>query len=204
MTPQMLEDRRIDFAVIIIGNIEALPDSKAGNQIVVGKTSTFRNQHSSNIHQTAKDRVSSRPFAAGYTVGGATLTLTGSRTITASLAGTINAPISGSILSSDIAATPNTHPQKGGGNFPLFQSAAVPESAGKSTPGPSLHERMGTTESTEPTEKQACGPSSLLFWGTRRNGGRCRRGFSKPARRRRPGSSRPGTPGGSPGGPAGI
>ena len=82
MTRQMLEDRRIDFAVIIIGNIEALPDSKAGNQIVVGKTSTFRNQHSSNIHQTAKDRVSSTPFAAGNTVGGANLTLTGSRTIT--------------------------------------------------------------------------------------------------------------------------
>ena len=33
MTPQMLEERLIDFAVIIIGMIEALPNSKAGNHI---------------------------------------------------------------------------------------------------------------------------------------------------------------------------
>jgi hypothetical protein len=30
MTPQMLEERLIDFAVIIIGIIEVLPNSKAG------------------------------------------------------------------------------------------------------------------------------------------------------------------------------
>ena len=33
MTPQMLEERLIDFAVIIIGIVEGLPNSKAGNHI---------------------------------------------------------------------------------------------------------------------------------------------------------------------------
>jgi four helix bundle protein len=33
MTPQQLEDRLIDFAVLIIGVVEALPASKAGNHI---------------------------------------------------------------------------------------------------------------------------------------------------------------------------
>ena len=33
MTPQILEERLIDFAVIIVGVIEALPNSKAGNHI---------------------------------------------------------------------------------------------------------------------------------------------------------------------------
>jgi len=42
----MLKEKLIDFAVIIIGMIEALPNTKAGNHI-------------------AKGRVSSSPFAAG-------------------------------------------------------------------------------------------------------------------------------------------
>ena len=33
MTPQLLEDRLIDFAVSIIDVVEALPNSKAGNHI---------------------------------------------------------------------------------------------------------------------------------------------------------------------------
>jgi len=33
MTPQTLEDRLIDFAVSIIGVVESLPESKAGNHI---------------------------------------------------------------------------------------------------------------------------------------------------------------------------
>jgi hypothetical protein len=54
MTPQILEERLIDLAVITIGMIEALQNSKAGNHIVVGKTSTSKSQHLSNINQTAK------------------------------------------------------------------------------------------------------------------------------------------------------
>ena len=33
MTPQMREEKRIDFAVIIVSVVEALPNSKAGNPI---------------------------------------------------------------------------------------------------------------------------------------------------------------------------
>jgi len=33
MIPQVLEERLIDFAVIIVGVVEALPNSKAGNHI---------------------------------------------------------------------------------------------------------------------------------------------------------------------------
>ena len=33
MTPQILEERLIDFAVIIVSVVEALPNSKAGNHI---------------------------------------------------------------------------------------------------------------------------------------------------------------------------
>ena len=33
MTPQILEERLIDFAVTIIGVVESLPNSKAGNHI---------------------------------------------------------------------------------------------------------------------------------------------------------------------------
>jgi four helix bundle protein len=33
MTPQILEERLIDFAVMIIGVVESLPNSKAGNHI---------------------------------------------------------------------------------------------------------------------------------------------------------------------------
>jgi len=33
MTPKILEERLIDFAVIIIGIVESLPNSKAGNHI---------------------------------------------------------------------------------------------------------------------------------------------------------------------------
>ncbi len=33
MTPQILEERLIDFAVIVIGVVESLPNSKAGNHI---------------------------------------------------------------------------------------------------------------------------------------------------------------------------
>ena len=33
MTPQILEERLIDFAVTIVGVVEALPSSKAGNHI---------------------------------------------------------------------------------------------------------------------------------------------------------------------------
>jgi len=33
MTPQILEERLIDFAVLIIGIVESLPNSKAGNHI---------------------------------------------------------------------------------------------------------------------------------------------------------------------------
>ncbi len=33
MTPQLLEERLIDFAVTIVGVVEALPSSKAGNHI---------------------------------------------------------------------------------------------------------------------------------------------------------------------------
>lgn len=33
MTPQQLEDRLIDFAVLIIGLVEELPQTKAGNHI---------------------------------------------------------------------------------------------------------------------------------------------------------------------------
>lgn len=32
-TPQELEDRLIDFAVAVIGVVEALPNTKAGNHI---------------------------------------------------------------------------------------------------------------------------------------------------------------------------
>ena len=33
MTPQILEERLIDFAVLIVSVVEALPNSKAGNHI---------------------------------------------------------------------------------------------------------------------------------------------------------------------------
>jgi hypothetical protein len=33
ITPQILEERLIDFAVIIVSVVEALPNSKAGNHI---------------------------------------------------------------------------------------------------------------------------------------------------------------------------
>jgi hypothetical protein len=33
MTPQELEDRLIDFAVTIIGVVEVLPNTKAGNHL---------------------------------------------------------------------------------------------------------------------------------------------------------------------------
>jgi four helix bundle protein len=33
MTPQTLEDRLVDFAVAVVGIVESLPDSKAGNHI---------------------------------------------------------------------------------------------------------------------------------------------------------------------------
>ena len=33
MTPQALEDRLIDFAVVVIGVVESLPGTKAGNHI---------------------------------------------------------------------------------------------------------------------------------------------------------------------------
>jgi four helix bundle protein len=33
MTPQKLEERLIEFAVIVVGVVEALPNSKAGNHI---------------------------------------------------------------------------------------------------------------------------------------------------------------------------
>ena len=43
MTPQMLEERLIDFAVIIIGIVEGLPNSKAGNHIAnqLARSGTF-------------------------------------------------------------------------------------------------------------------------------------------------------------------
>jgi DNA gyrase inhibitor GyrI len=53
MTPQMLEERLIDFAVIIIGIVESLPNSQEAQKQrmrTAGRTSTFKNQHSSIIN----------------------------------------------------------------------------------------------------------------------------------------------------------
>jgi four helix bundle protein len=59
MTPQMLEERLIDFAVIIIGIIEVLPNSKAGNhianQLVRSGTSPAPNYGEAQSAESRKD-----------------------------------------------------------------------------------------------------------------------------------------------------
>jgi len=59
MTPQMLEERLIGFAVIIIGIIEILPNSKAGNhianQLVRSGTSPAPNYGEAQSAESRKD-----------------------------------------------------------------------------------------------------------------------------------------------------
>jgi four helix bundle protein len=59
MTPQVLEERLIDFAVIIVGVVEALPNSKAGNhiasQLIRSGTSTAPNYGEAQSAESRKD-----------------------------------------------------------------------------------------------------------------------------------------------------
>ena len=59
MKPQELEDRLIDFAVMVIGVVEALPNSKAGNhiagQLVRSGTSPAPNYGEARSAESRKD-----------------------------------------------------------------------------------------------------------------------------------------------------
>ena len=59
MTPQMLEERLIEFAVTIIGIIDALPNSKAGNhianQLVRSRTSPAPNYGEAQSAESRRD-----------------------------------------------------------------------------------------------------------------------------------------------------
>jgi len=59
MTPQVLEERLIDFAVIIVGVVEALPNSKAGNhiasQLIRSGTSPVPNYGEAQSAESRKD-----------------------------------------------------------------------------------------------------------------------------------------------------
>jgi four helix bundle protein len=59
MKPQELEDRLIDFAVMVIGVVEALPNSKAGNhiagQLVSSGTSPAPNYGEARSAESRKD-----------------------------------------------------------------------------------------------------------------------------------------------------
>jgi four helix bundle protein len=59
MKPQELEDRLIDFAVMVIGVVEALPNSKAGNhiagQLVRSGTSPAPNYSEARSAESRKD-----------------------------------------------------------------------------------------------------------------------------------------------------
>jgi four helix bundle protein len=61
MTPQMLEERLIDFAVMIVGVVEALPNSKAGNhignQLIRSGTSPAPNYGEAQSAESRKDFV---------------------------------------------------------------------------------------------------------------------------------------------------
>jgi four helix bundle protein len=61
MTPQMLEDRLIDFAVRIVSIVESLPNSKAGNhiasQLILSGTSPAPNYGEAQSAESRKDFV---------------------------------------------------------------------------------------------------------------------------------------------------
>lgn len=61
MTPQMLEERLIDFAVMIVGIVEGLPNSKAGNhignQLIRSGTSPAPNYGEAQSAESRKDFV---------------------------------------------------------------------------------------------------------------------------------------------------
>jgi four helix bundle protein len=61
MTPQRLEDRLIDFAVMVIDVVEALPNTKAGNhvggQLIRSGTSTAPNYAEARSAESRKDIV---------------------------------------------------------------------------------------------------------------------------------------------------
>lgn len=61
MTPQILEERLIDFAVIIVGVVEALPNSKAGNhianQLIRSGTSPAPNYGEAQSAESRKDLI---------------------------------------------------------------------------------------------------------------------------------------------------
>jgi four helix bundle protein len=61
MTPQVLEERLIDFAVTIVGVVESLPNSKAGNhianQLIRSGTSPAPNYGEARSAESRKDFV---------------------------------------------------------------------------------------------------------------------------------------------------
>jgi four helix bundle protein len=61
MTPQILEERLVDFAVTIVGVVESLPNSKAGNlianQLIRSGTSPAPNYGEARSAESRKDFV---------------------------------------------------------------------------------------------------------------------------------------------------